>query len=72
MDPGADNWVAYPDVKDFKVLVSTDLNIFDQNNEMQWVCTPPDVTNLASMYQQKFYQWGQSIKYFQSKEMAGQ
>ena len=56
MDPGADNWVAYPDVKDFKVLVSTDFNIFDQNNEMQWVCTPPDVTNLASMYQQKFYQ----------------
>ena len=42
-----DNWVAPPDVKYFKVLVPTMGNIFDQNDEVKRVRTPPFAIHLA-------------------------
>ena len=42
-----DNWVTPPNMKYFKVLVPTVGNIFDQNDEVKRVRTPPFAIHLA-------------------------
>ena len=44
---GTDNWVTPPDMKYFKVLVPTMGNIFDQNDDVKRVRTPPFAIHLA-------------------------
>ena len=42
-----DNWVTPPNVEYFKVLVPTEINLFDQTNEVKLIRTPPIATRLA-------------------------